>query len=701
LARLDDLIERIDDAALRKELQAAVLQLKRQQRFGLVFEEHIPETTALAGVPVRVGSLVQRRRDLEGGALFRVASLNGQGAELEPTDEREQPRAGERERLPASELLVVKRFGEPIYPMLRSVGHVSKGGADRPYHTVINGENFHALQLLVHLLEGRVDCIYIDPPFNTGARDWRYNNSYVDSNDVWRHSKWLSMMQKRLELAKRLLRPDGVLIVMIDEHELHHLGMLLEDVFKDAYRQMVSIVVNPKGVTQERFSRVEEYALFTFMGDGAVGSIGDDLLTPLSDEEDDDEGGRRPRWKGLLRSGTNSRREDRKKMFYPVLVDPKRGAVVDVGEPLLPVTEKPVFDRKNRGLAPAWPVRRDGSLGNWGVGPTTLKKLIDLGYVALGEYDAKRRTWGISYLARTAQEQIASGVLEIVGRDETRNVVDVRYTAPKSRHIKTIWHRTTHDAGAYGADVLRTLIGGRKFPFPKSVHAVRDCIAAIVGNRPNAIVLDFFAGSGTTLHSVSLLNAQDGGARQCILVTNNEVDAESARKLYAAGHYRGDPQFEAQGIFEQVTRPRCEAVIKGVSADGKTLPKEIAGFKENVEFFDLNYVDPDDVDLGRCDDGLLPLVWLAAGATGPRDKKRKLAFSLPDGARYGVLFDEKHFRSFAEELKKHPEVTRVWLITDSEATYAEMSARLPRHIKPSMLYRDYLRSFRVNVDQFA
>lgn len=701
MAKLEDLIGRVPDAALRRELEAAAAQVKRRQRFGLVFEEHIPETTALTGVPVRPGALVQRRKDLEGEALFRVTAVTGKTAEVEPTDERERPRAGERERIPISELLVVKRFGEPIYPMLRSLGQVSMGGDDRPYHAVVNGENFHALQLLVHLLEGRVDCIYIDPPFNTGARDWKYNNSYVDSNDRWRHSKWLSMMQKRLKLAKRLLKPDGVLIVMIDEHELHHLGMLLEDVFPDAYRQLVSIVVNPKGVTQERFSRVEEYALFCFMGQAAVGSIGDDLLTPLGDEEEDDSGVIRPRWKGLLRSGTNSRREDRKKMFYPVLIDPKRGAVLDVGEPLLPTSEKPVFDRKIKGLVPAWPIRRDGSLGNWGVGPTTLKKLIDLGYVALGEYDQKRRTWGISYLARTAQEQIASGVLEIVSRDEKRNVIDVRYTAPKARQIKTMWHRTTHDAGAYGADVLRTLIGGRKFPFPKSVWAVRDCIAAVVGDRPEAVVLDFFGGSGTTLHSLCLLNAQDGGKRQCILVTNNEVDAETARRLYKEGHYPGDPEFERDGVFEQVTRPRCEAVVRGVGADGKKLPKELAGFKENLEFFALEYADPDDIDLGRRDDALLPLVWFAAGAVGPRDRKRKPPFSLPAGARYGVLFDEKHFRSFAEALKSHAEVTHVWLVTDSEATYAEMRSRLPARINSSMLYRDYLRSFRVNVDQFA
>jgi adenine-specific DNA-methyltransferase len=191
---------------------------------------------------------------------------------------------------------------------------------DKPYHAVINGENFHALQLFVYLYEGQVDCIYIDPPYNTGAKDWKYNNHYVDSKDSWRHSKWLSFMEKRLKLATRLLKPDGVVIVTIDEHEVNHLGMLLEKVFKDAYRQIITIVINPKGVTQGRFSRVDEYAFFCFFGNSSTVGRGDDLLTPgIDDEEAVEENGdpRKPRWKGLLRSGTNARRQDRKKMFFP------------------------------------------------------------------------------------------------------------------------------------------------------------------------------------------------------------------------------------------------------------------------------------------------------------------------------------------------------------------------------------------------
>ena len=128
---------------------------------------------------------------------------------------------------PVSGLLVVKRFRRSTFPSLTSVGAIVCGPKDKPHHAVIDAENFHALQLLVYLYDGGVDCIYIDPPYNTGARDWKCNNRYVDDKDTWRHSKWLSMMEKRLRLAKRLLKPDGVLIVAVDEHESNHLGMLL------------------------------------------------------------------------------------------------------------------------------------------------------------------------------------------------------------------------------------------------------------------------------------------------------------------------------------------------------------------------------------------------------------------------------------------------------------------------------------------
>lgn len=256
MAKINDLVKQVGDAKLRRELEMAVAELKKRTRFGLVYESHLPETTALPGLPVRAGATVVRRERLSARHAFRVLHVTDGAATLEPIA------GGPEQCAPVSELIALQRFGEPIYPGLEKVGSVERGGAELPHHAVINAENYHAAQLLLHLYEGKVDCLYLDPPYNTGARDWTYNNDYIDSNDSFRHSKWLSFMEKRLRLAKRLLRPDGVLIVTIDEHEVHHLGVLLEEIFPEYLRYMISIIINPKGTYKQNFGRVDEQAFF-------------------------------------------------------------------------------------------------------------------------------------------------------------------------------------------------------------------------------------------------------------------------------------------------------------------------------------------------------------------------------------------------------------------------------------------------------
>lgn len=224
MAKLDDLIAQIEDARLRGELKAATDELRQSKAFGLVFEEHIPETTVLHGFPIRRGATVFERTDRALRSPLVVRSTKGTQAVV-------TSRRGAEKTVDTAELLVLKGFGDPIYPALTSVGAIRRAAPGRAAHMILNGENFHALQLLIYLYEGMVDCIYIDPPYNTGARDWTYNNRYVDDSDTYRHSKWLSMMEKRLRLAKRLLKRDSVMVVTIDEHEVNHLGVLLEQIF--------------------------------------------------------------------------------------------------------------------------------------------------------------------------------------------------------------------------------------------------------------------------------------------------------------------------------------------------------------------------------------------------------------------------------------------------------------------------------------
>ena len=233
MSRLSDLLRQVEgkDSQLAADLRREFEQLRKRRAFGLNFERHVPETVELPGRPVRKGDKVRflaERGQSPGSVdqrIWQVASISteGSGKKAKRVAElvrRDSPEAEiEKASRIVEDLIVVAEFRDPIYPGLRSTGKVERGG-DKPFHTVINAENYHALQALLYTHEGKVDAIYIDPPYNTGAKDWKYNNDYVDNEDAYRHSKWLAMMERRLKLAKRLLNPDNsVLIVTIDENE--------------------------------------------------------------------------------------------------------------------------------------------------------------------------------------------------------------------------------------------------------------------------------------------------------------------------------------------------------------------------------------------------------------------------------------------------------------------------------------------------
>ena len=226
MAALDDLISKIDNPELKLQIQHAVRKLIKQKKFGLVFEDHLPESTVLQGRDVRVGLTVTYKSEPLKERFF-VRSINNGITECISLDDTTSAHT-----ILVDDLVPFATFGEPIYPYLQVQDTISTAPDSLLWHSLIEADNYHALQLLAYLYPSKVDCIYIDPPYNTGARDWKYNNNYVDSNDSYRHSKWLSMIKKRLLLAKKLLNPtDSVLIVTIDEKEYNHLGCLLEEIF--------------------------------------------------------------------------------------------------------------------------------------------------------------------------------------------------------------------------------------------------------------------------------------------------------------------------------------------------------------------------------------------------------------------------------------------------------------------------------------
>jgi adenine-specific DNA-methyltransferase len=659
MAKIEQLVGTIGDQDLRDQIAREVKALKERKQFGLVFERHLPETILIAAdAKIRAGSRARRRTAPDGPDLTVVRAtrtsvvLAGDDGEIE---------------LPRSDVLVVQPFEEPVYPTLRLRQTVARSET-RPYHAVINGENFHTLQLLVHAFEGQVDCIYIDPPYNSGASTWKYNNKFVDENDSWFHSKWLSFMEKRLRIAKRLLKPDGVLVVTIDENEVHHLGLLLEEMFPEFLRYMVTIVINPKGTSKANFSRVDEYAFFICPpGTEVISTVPFGFAMPIEVAVRDHrvlptgDGNTFVRRLALRRDGAeSSNRADRPKQFYALLIDPKTNEVKGIG-PQLALTDEPRTDPIGA-LVPVYPIDGRGRHRVWRYGRDTMTALIEAGEIRITKVDPRTGRYSLYHIKPVEQE------------------------AAERRRPRTVWWHSSHDAGAYGATLLNEMFGQRSpFPFPKSLYAVRDTLKLVVGNKPDALVIDFFAGSGTTMHATCVLNAEDGGRRRSIMVTNNEVSDEDARALAKAGHFPGDPEYEARGIFESVTMPRCISAVTGERPDGTRIAfrdldgSEMGvGLDENVAFFNLDYLNPDRIELGEALDDLLPVIWLAAGGRGGLSEAfdREAGYVVDEARGLAILLDEKGLRGFEDALEATAGITTMFVVSDSEAVWLEVSTHV-------------------------
>ena len=639
MAIINDLIAQIEDDGLRQRIDEELKRLLKQKKFGLVFEEHQPEGLT------------------EG----------------------------------------------PVYPYLQMLDQVSRAPGDKLWHTLIESDNYYALQLLVYLYAGMVDCIYIDPPYNTGARDWKYNNDYVDSSDQYRHSKWLSMMKRRLKLAKKLLNPqDSVLIVTIDEKEYLHLGCLLEEMFPEARMQMIATQITSQGNPRvKQFYRTDEYLYILGFGDAQPASLplDNNWRTGIGDSPI-----KNINWVSLIRTGSARKREDRPMMFYPFYIkNTKEGPIIDsVGEAYLEIDLDKVEERP--GTTVVWPKGNDGELRRWQVSPSSARTLIKEGFLRLGKWNGCDTA--VQYLAETNRHNINNGTIPIMGKRYDGSVlVDEEYVPtfiPGS-----LWKIPSHDATRFGSQLLTRIIGEKRFEFPKSLYAVHDAIRFFVANKPNALIVDFFAGSGTTLHAVNLLNAEDGGHRRCIMVTNNEVSDQEAKVLTKQGFKPGDYEWEQLGIARYVNWPRTVCSIEGHDVNGEPLKGEYLGtdhrqmkkgFEANCIFFKLGFLDKTQVALGRQFRELLPLLWMKAGAIGPCPKLDSddipEMLVLPENA-IAVLTDEKAFSQFAEQVNADDNVRMVYLVVDSDSMYREMAHCFPKR-QTCQLYRDYLDNFRIN-----
>jgi adenine-specific DNA-methyltransferase len=691
VARIDDLLLRVTDPQLRAELHSAVDEVRRTKDFGLVFESHLPETCRLASHPIRRGVKVTERFH-GGGRLWSVTKVDRATADvvlIRDYDGSVLPAEQTTDSFPLDELVVVAEFGDPIYPGLKRVGGVQRGD-DKPAHVVINAENYHALEALQFTHAGKVDCIYIDPPYNTGARDWKYNNDYVDTGDSYRHSKWLSFMERRLQLAEGLLNPaDSVLIVTIDEKEVHRLALLLEQTFPGCVIQMVSITINPKGTSRPRqFSRVDEYAFFVLFGEAGI----PDLL-------DISAAGALVRWRYLRREDMDSVRGTRPRQFYPVFVDPSSCRVIDVGDPIAPDVPTSSVTAPN-GLVAVFPVREDGLEMEWGLTGSALMKAAASGFArATPGHD--KQPFIISYLTAPNMKRLEAGEIQVTGEREDGSKL-VTTVAGKASRPRTVWSDSRHSAGDYGTQVLSALLPSRRFPFPKSLYAVEDTLRVAVGNKPDAVVVDFFAGSATTAHAVMRLNRQDGGRRQAIIVSNNEVSPDEQKVLVSRGLAPGDPEWESQGICRYITQPRVEAAITGRTPDGEPIKGDYKfvdefpmaqGFEENAEFFDLTYQDAALVELDMAFEAVAPLLWMRAGGRGPIIEQHDPAgWAWTDA--YGVLWDTDRWQAFVTAAPA--DASAAFIVTDSATQFATISPELPAGVESVRLYENYLTTFQIN-----
>lgn len=714
MARIHELLGqlRASNPSLAAEIEREVDALSERRAFGLNFERHTPEAVELPGRKVRVGDKVRvqpPRGELPKVAnrtLYRVVSIERRDDVREATiaplsAEFEAAQAGDGWRSAnVDDLVVVAEFRDPIYPGLVSTGRVERGG-DRPFHAVINAENFHALQTLLFTHRGQVDAIYIDPPYNTGARDWKYNNDYVEGDDLYRHSKWLAFIERRLLLAKELLNPDdSVLIVTIDEKEYLRLGLLLEQTFPEGTIEMVTSVISAKGVARfGQFSRVEEYIFTVRFGSQEVG-LGESNMLDES-RSASAKVGKPIDWLGLRRREPSARRGARPKQFYPVFIDSHTGFVHSVGDPIpneidrLSVPSPP-------GTFAAWPLLPDGTEGLWGITPETARTYLASGYFRARNYKPETKYVAVQYLPSGTVAAIEAGDVEVSGRDEDGAVI-ATYKSAKGVIPKRVWNMTSHNAETSGTNIISALLPGRRFPFPKSLYAVEDVLRFFVGDKPDATIVDFFAGSGTTLHATLRLNKQDGGRRRSVAITNNEVGADEQANLRKQGLRPGDPEWEQWGICDYITKPRVRAAVEGKTPDGQPIKGDYKftdvfpmadGIEENVEFFTLTYEAPMRVQSNREFARIAPFLWLRAGSRGRRIESLDSGWDVTDA--YGVLADLDQTDAFLAALTENPAAKVAYIVTDEDRLFEAIARELPPGVEPVRLYQSYLSNFEID-----
>ncbi|MBN9352416.1 MAG: site-specific DNA-methyltransferase [Chitinophagaceae bacterium] len=473
----------------------------------------------------------------------------------------------------------------------------------KPTNFIFEGDNYHTLYTLNFTHKRKIDTIYIDPPYNTGNKSWRYNNDYIDKEDRFRHSKWLSFMSKRLRLARRLLKETGIIICAIDDYEFASLKLLFDEIYGEQNRLGTLVVVhNPRGRNDDKFfASQHEYVLvyaknsdkatihhFALNDDDKDQYKKADDISPFAETS-------------FIRTGNNSKRIERPNLYYPIYYNEKTNE--------LSLT-------KSKGWEELLPLNNDGEEKTWRWGKET-------------------------FLELQATELFVKKV-----KGENKIYKKRRLTDNTGKKPKTVWYDSKYDASSNGIMLLQKILGkDNTFNYPKSLFAVKDILE--ITTEKNSLILDFFAGSGTTGQAVLELNQQDKGNRQFILCTNNENQ-----------------------ICEEVTYPRIKKVIEGYS-DKK-------GIAANVKYFKTDYVpyvltDNDKRTLVFKSTELLCISENTFEVV--KQNKKKMDFAIFKNAKQftAIIYDEDSIENCCDELIKiNPKHRVVIYVFSYDHTYDEL-----------------------------
>lgn len=392
------------------------------------------------------------------------------------------------------------------------------GNSSETQNLLIEGDNLFSLTALAYTHAGLVDVIYIDPPYNRGSNDFKYNDDFVNPEDSFRHSKWLSFMHKRLRLARKLLADSGVIVISIDDNEQANLKLLCDEIFlPQNFLGCLPTIMNLKGnQDQAGFAGTHEYTL-VYAKDKPLMSLGtfDVDEEALEEEWQQDETGWWKQGAGLKSTGANGPREKRPNLFYPLYVKPDGSEVTP---------------DKKAGFDEVLPIT-DGREMTW--------------------------RWQASTARELSSDLIANGSSPnwTIYKKQRPELGDLPSKKPKSIFYKPKYSTTN------GTNELKNILGERAFDYPKPVELVHDLVK-IASSKKDALVLDFFAGSGTTGQAVLALNARDGGTRRFILCTNNE-----------------------EKIAELVCYPRVKAVMGGYT---DTKGKSVEGYGGSLQYLKVS-----------------------------------------------------------------------------------------------------------------